>query len=925
MDDHRVSLSGTLRATGLDAAAHTAPAARSNTADQPRHVGQYALTGVLGSGGMGVVYRAEQQRPLRRTVALKLIRRGLDTDRVIARFEAERLALARMNHSGIARVFDAGSTDDGRPYVVMELVEGQPITAFCDAAGAGIRERLTLFVAACRAVQHAHQKGIVHRDLKPSNILVTVEEGAPAPKVIDFGIAKVVADEGEDGHTLTHDGGFVGTPDYMSPEQAGVVLGDVDTRTDVYALGVVLYELLAGRKPRVFESTTRDEIQRVLRDHAAVRPSTAVEGGPGPRWRRAPEPDSTTWAQVATARRTTPERLRRTLAGDLDTIVLKAMAFEPGRRYASVDQFAEDIERYLKGQPVLARPDAWAYRTGKFVRRHRLAVGGVALVALALVGVSVLTTRQAARAAQERDRAEAVNRFLVEMFEQVSPSRALGERLSAVQVIERGTATLRSELQDQPEVKAALLLTLADVHENLGRFPEARDLAAEAVALREGLGDDLASADALIQYGDAARRAEDLPRAEPAIRRGLAIRRARLGDEAPEVAHALHNLALLVHDQGRSSEAEAMFREAIRIYRAAGAPALEVALSLSGLGTTLRGASRYQEAETVLRETLALRQSVLPADHPRLLQSMRQLAQVLNYVNRNEEAEVLFRDVLMRADRVLGPDHPDTEGVVNDLASLLHDRGRLDDAERLYARALAAGRSRPPSLGLALQLNNIATLYEDQGRFAEAVPLYRESLDLRTRLRGPGHSSVATAMNNLGRLTATLGDLAEGERLLRSALTIRFASDGADHLLTARTRYNLGRVLRMRGEHAGARRELDAALAIQLATLAATHPHVLHTRLERARTSIAQRAWADAEADARTVLEARRAAPDVQPWERAEAQLVLALSLAPARADEARALVDAARPVLAASGPARVSLAREADRATALLRTRRPS
>ena len=328
----------------------------------PRRIGPYTITGVLGSGGMGVVYRAEQHEPLRREVALKVVRRGLDTDRLIRRFEAERLALARMSHSAIARVFDAGATDDGRPYFAMELVDGAPITEFCDEQLVPVRDRLALFVAACRAVQHAHQKGIVHRDLKPSNILVTLEEGAPAPKIIDFGIAKAVAGDDDEQPLLTREGQFVGTPEYMSPEQAGVLDADVDTRSDVYALGVVLYELLAGRKPHRFTQGTRDEFHRVLRDAPPVRPSTALGGRRHGRFTAAAAPAPEAWAAIAAARRTTPDRLRRLLAGDLDTIVLKAMAYDPARRYASVDQLAEDIERYLHGEPVQARPDSWAYR-----------------------------------------------------------------------------------------------------------------------------------------------------------------------------------------------------------------------------------------------------------------------------------------------------------------------------------------------------------------------------------------------------------------------------------------------------------------------------------------------------------------------------------------------------------------------------------
>ncbi|HTU99425.1 MAG TPA: serine/threonine-protein kinase, partial [Luteitalea sp.] len=358
----------------------------------PRRIGDYTIVGVLGSGGMGVVYRAEQHEPLRRDVALKVIRRGLDTDRLIARFEAERLALARMNHSGIARVLAAGATDDGRPYFAMELVTGAPITEFCDRQRLPVPDRLRLFVAACRAVQHAHQKGIVHRDLKPSNILVTTEEGSAAPKVIDFGIAKALEGDAAEGELLlTREGQYVGTPEYMSPEQAGVVEADVDTRADVYALGIVLYELLAGRKPRRFTTGTRDDVQHVLRNTSPERPSTAVGRRPRRRAVATPAPTTDDWQVIADARQTTPARLRRQLAGDLDTIALKAMAFEPSRRYPTVDRLVDDVERHLSGQPVLARPDEWTYRATKFAARHRWGVAGSGAAIVALVVFAVVT------------------------------------------------------------------------------------------------------------------------------------------------------------------------------------------------------------------------------------------------------------------------------------------------------------------------------------------------------------------------------------------------------------------------------------------------------------------------------------------------------------------------------------------------------
>jgi serine/threonine protein kinase len=636
----------------------------------PRRIGPYTITGVLGTGGMGVVYRATQEEPLKREVALKLVRRGLDTDRLIARFEAERLVLARMNHSGVARVYDAGATADGRPYFVMELVEGLPLTEFCDARYAPVHERLALFVSACRAVQHAHQKGIVHRDLKPSNILVSDEEGAAVPKVIDFGIAKVVAEDGPDRHLLTREGQFVGTPEYMSPEQAGVLEADVDTRADVYALGVVLYELLAGRKPHRFTSGTRDELQRVLREQSVVRPSTAV-GTPPPRARftAAEPPEAEEWLAIAVARQTTPDRLRRLLAGDLDTIVLKAMAFEPTRRYASVDQLADDVERYLQGQPVLARPDSWVYRTRKFVGRHRLAVAAAGVAAVLLVAFSAMTAVQSARVARERDRAEqalarasAVNRFLVDMFGQADPRQALGEPITAEQMLERAAARLQTTMRDQPEVRGELLQSLADVYKQLGKYDVSERLNAEAVVMRRS-GDPLVLAESLDALGDVRRYAGRPDEAVAPLEEALAIRRRLLPAVDRDVAETYNNLGLVRQAQGRHAEAEALHRTGVAMWeqlqsRDEGEDL--VALGLTNLGRAVRAQGRSEEAATLFQRALDIRRAVLPPNSPRIGSSLAFLGLTRLDANRPEEALDLFRQGLAIRLATLGPEHPQT-------------------------------------------------------------------------------------------------------------------------------------------------------------------------------------------------------------------------------------------------------------------------
>ena len=666
----------------------------------PRRIGPYDIIGVLGTGGMGVVYRAVQQVPLRREVALKLVRRGLDTDRLIARFDAERQALARMSHSSIARVFDAGATEDGRPYFVMELVAGAPITDYCDAHRVTVRDRLALFVAVCRAVQHAHQKGIIHRDLKPSNILVSEDEGAPTPKIIDFGVAKAVTEVEPEQMLLTREGQSVGTPEYMSPEQAGVIDADVDTRADVYALGVVLYELLAGRKPHRFTQGTRDELREKLRDVPPVRPSTAI----GPRGRgrfTALEPPGTdVWAAIAEARRTTHERLRRLLTGDLDTIVLKAMAFDPARRYPSVDQFAEDVERFLRGEAVLARPDSWTYRTRKFIGRHRYTVGAASVASVTLVAFSIVTAVQSARVARERDRAEqalarasAVNQFLVGMFRQVDPRQALGASLTAEQMLARAATNLQNDLRDQPEVRAELLQSLADVYKQLGRYQRSEELNVQAVALRR-TADPLELANSLDALGDVRRYAGKTDAAVAPLEEALALRQRLLPRVHSDVAETFNNLGLVRHAQGRYAEAEGLQRQAVSIWEQLGSRESGedlVALGLTNLGRTVRSQGRIDEAAALFERALMLRRRILPPNSPRIATSLYFVGLVRLDAGRPREALTLFEQSASNRLATLGASHPLTQQARVQLARTHNVLGNHAAAAREATAVMNAG------------------------------------------------------------------------------------------------------------------------------------------------------------------------------------------------------------------------------------------
>jgi eukaryotic-like serine/threonine-protein kinase len=455
-DENPVSFSGTLESGAAAGAV----------------IGPYHLMELMGKGGMGEVWLAEQKHPVRRRVALKLIKAGMDTREVVARFESERQALALMDHPAIAKVFDAGSTSQGRPYFVMEHVTGTPITTYCDKHRLTTRERLELFIHVCEGVQHAHQRAIIHRDLKPSNILVTEVDGKPVPKIIDFGVAKAVSQRLIAETMFTRIGAMIGTPEYMSPEQADPAGEDIDTRTDVYSLGVVLYELLVGVLPLDFRELSFEEMLRRLRQEDTLRPSSKV---------RALGERSITSAQN---RRTEPETLRRQLRSDLDAITLKALEKERSRRYGTPSELAADIGRHLRNEPVLARPASVGYRARKYIRRHRLGVAVATGLVMLLASFAIVQGIQLRRITRERDRADRVTNFMTGMFKVSNPSEARGNKVTAREILDKASKDIDAGLANDPELQAQMMDVMGTVYWNLGLYPPAESLLGRAVETR---------------------------------------------------------------------------------------------------------------------------------------------------------------------------------------------------------------------------------------------------------------------------------------------------------------------------------------------------------------------------------------------------------------------------------------------------------
>jgi serine/threonine protein kinase/tetratricopeptide (TPR) repeat protein len=692
----------------------------------------YRVLQLIGEGGMGVVYEAQQEKPVRRRVALKLIKPGMDTAQVVARFESERQALALMSHPSIASIYDGGATGDGRPYFAMELVHGEPLTEYCDKNRLTIRERLELFIQACGGVQHAHQKGIIHRDLKPSNILITIQGEKPVPKIIDFGVAKATSQRLTDKTLYTQLGQWMGTPVYMSPEQAEMSGVDVDTRTDVYSLGVVLYELLAGALP--FDPTELkkagfESFQRILRETEPPKPSARVHTL------------AKTPTDPAKARRLELPALERELRGDLDWITMKALEKDRTRRYGSPSELAEDVRRHLRHEPVVAGPPSAIYRARKFVRRHRVGVAVAAALVLALaLGATAATVglvrvqRAEAQARQEAETARQVSDFLLDVFDFSDPQdESRGKTITARDVLDRGVAKIKVELQDQPLVRARLLSRMGGVYFNVGLLSESATLYQDAVETRRAvLGErDREVARDLYNLGIVHAALENNRAAEEATRRSLQARTSLLGKDDPLVADSTAALAQILMRTGRFEESGRLYRQALAIYEETlGEDHNDTANILADYGGLLSRQERHVEAERFHRRAVAIGERILDPDHPSLALKLINLGMTCTELGKLEEAEGHLLRSLGIQKEVLGEDHFHTAYSYSALGVVYHEQGRHSDAQPLFERALAIWEA---SLGdghpqVAEALGSLAELYGDQGRAREAEASYRRAL-----------------------------------------------------------------------------------------------------------------------------------------------------------------------------------------------------
>ena len=771
---------------------------RDSTGDAAGSIGPYRLLERLGEGGMGEVWLAQQIRPVRRQVALKVIKAGMDTALVIARFEAERQALAVMDHSAIAKVFDAGSTAEGRPYFAMEYVRGESLTAYCDSRRLTIRDRLELFVHICEGVQHAHQKGVIHRDLKPSNVLVTVQDDHAVPKIIDFGVAKATSQSLTERTLFTSLGGLVGTLEYMSPEQTGMGGVDIDTRTDVYALGVVLYELLTGVLPfdrKIFQTRAIDDIQRTIREVDPPRPSTRLSQQRGEA------------SQAAAARRAEPLTLAGTLKGDLDWITMKALEKDRTRRYGSVSELAADVRRHIMSEPVLARPATAAYRAARFVRRHRFGVAAAVAILVLLLSSTIVMAVQARRIARERDRANGeaetakqIASFLVGLFDVAKPSEVTANSITARQILDKGADRIRRDLQARSATRGTLLATMGDVYNSVGLYESAQALLEESLEDRSAVfgGRSAEAADGLFRLAGVLGRRGKLADAERYARSALDIRRELFGMEHPDVASSLSQVGWLVAAKGDYTGAEVMLRDALRMQRRlTPAPDIRTARTLTALASALFERGDFEEAERLFREAMELYVTLLGSGHPEALGQADNVASTMMMRGRYAEAEALYRTNMTDTARTLGKEHPDMTVVWMNIGAAQYLQKKYADAEVSYRQSLAIARKAfaGDHKSIADVLMNLGEAASAQGQHAAAEALLLEAISMHRRLLGSDHPQVAIGLTFLAKTQLASGKVVEGEATARQAVKIAREKFGPQQPRTLEAEGALGAIL----------------------------------------------------------------------------------------------------------------------------------
>jgi eukaryotic-like serine/threonine-protein kinase len=698
---------------------------RSLTESPGTEIGPYKLLEQIGEGGMGVVYMAEQTQPIQCKVALKIVKPGMDSKQILARFDAERQALALMDHPNIARVLDAGTTESGRPYFVMELVRGVPITKFCDQHKLNIRQRLELFINVCQAVQHAHQKGIIHRDLKPTNVLVTLHDTKPVVKVIDFGVAKATGQKLTEKTLFTGLTQMIGTPLYMSPEQAELSGLDIDTRSDIYSLGVLLYELLTGHTPfdnDRLKAAAFDELRRIFREEEPPRPSTRVS--------TLAQQDSST---ISEQRNTDPRHLSRLFQGELDWIAMKTLEKDRNRRYETASALAADVERYLHDEPVEACPPSKIYRLRKFARRNRVALLTSSLVLAALILGTAVSTWQAIRATraeqqsktseqfalQNSRRADAISDFLINAFRSPDPARD-GRTVTMAELLDRAVKDVKREFADDQRMQADLLNAIAQSYQGLGLYRESVELFAKVQELRSAAQGplDTGTIESMSDLASACERAGQLDKAIAIYQDMLKIQQSHLAADDPEVLSTTTKLAWDYNQSGQADKALALFEDVLRIEKTKIQNDGAVPITLTENDDGPEADDRQKKSVKLLAENTFEHLDDTGAHRKDALVALNNLSKAFAEAGQVDQAIPLYQQTLKLMQEKLGPDDPTTLSC----------------------------------------MYNLAMAFKVSGRFKEAIPLFEETLRIREQRFGPESDIAVRTMTCVGATYGAAGN-----------------------------------------------------------------------------------------------------------------------------------------------------------------------
>jgi serine/threonine protein kinase len=830
------------------------PAINGTTSALPSHIGPYRILRLLGEGGMGVVYEAEQDYP-RRTVALKIIKSGLADPKLIRRFEHELLALGRLQHPGIGQIYEAGTAETGygpQPYFAMELIQGDPLLEYVDTHQLNTRQRLNLIAKVCDAVHHAHQRGVIHRDIKPGNILVD-ESGQP--KILDFGVARATDSDARMTHQ-TDLGQIVGTLAYMSPEQ---VLGDpveLDTRSDVYALGVVLYQVLSGRLPYKI-STRLPEAVRTIREEEPS-PLRTISG---------------------------------VYRGDIETIVGKALEKDKTRRYSSAAEMAADIRRYLQDEPIMARPTSTIYQLQKFARRHNALVLGIAAVFVVLIAGVIASTREAARANNEAATSRAISEFLqndllaqASAANQAEPNNNPDPDLKVRTALDRAASRIGGRFDKQPTVESAIRDTIGQTYMDLGLYPEARTQLERALDLqRRVLGvKNPETLKTMYRMGNVALLQGNYPEAEMLLGQTLGIQRRELGPEHPDTLLSTDALANVYWRLSKYPQAESLYSETLAIQRRLlGAENPDTLKSMHDLAVVYGEEGKYAQAEALENTTLEIRRRVQGPEHPQTLTSMDNLASVYYAQGKYAETEGLESQTLEIRRHVQGPEHPQTLASMTNLASVYYAQGKYAEAEALHSQSLEITRRifGPENPETLMALNDLANVYLAQGKYSQAEALYSQTLEIQRRVLGAQHPDTLASVTNLAAAYAAQDKYAQAEPLFQQNLETERRVLGPEHPDFLGTVSDVASMYQRQGKYAQAEIYATQALDGRRHALGSEDSQTMSSAADLALAYLSQREFAKSEPLARESLEfCQKKQPE--DWQRFRAESLVGASLA---------------------------------------------